>query len=70
MVLDIAIMGNRLAHKPAAVQQAIEKVGQRRASYRPIVQTPTPIEMAFAKFKAFLERIAARTVDDLWDAIA
>ena len=25
--------------------------------------------MAFAKFKAFLKRIAARTVDDLWTAI-
>ena len=26
--------------------------------------------MAFAKFKAFLKRIAARTIDDLWQAIA
>ncbi len=29
-----------------------------------------PIEMAFSKLKAFLKKIAARTVDDLWDAIA
>ena len=29
-----------------------------------------PIEMAFSKFKAFLKGIAARTVNDLWDAIA
>ncbi len=29
-----------------------------------------PIEMAFSKFKAFLKKTAARTVDDLWDAIA
>jgi transposase len=28
-----------------------------------------PIEMAFSKFKAFLKGIAARTVNDLWDAI-
>ena len=26
--------------------------------------------MAFSKLKAFLEKTAARTVDDLWDAIA
>ena len=29
-----------------------------------------PIEMAFAKFKAILRKAAARTVPDLWDAIA
>ena len=29
-----------------------------------------PIEMAFAKLKALLRATAARTVDDLWDAIA
>ena len=26
--------------------------------------------MAFSKLKAFLKKVAARTVDDLWDAIA
>ena len=29
-----------------------------------------PIEMAFAKLKAFLKKHAPRTVDDLWDTIA
>ncbi|MDE0061064.1 MAG: transposase, partial [Defluviicoccus sp.] len=29
-----------------------------------------PIEMAYAKFKACLKRRAARTVTELWDAIA
>ncbi|MGI9484984.1 MAG: IS630 family transposase, partial [Geminicoccaceae bacterium] len=29
-----------------------------------------PIEMAFSKFKAFLKKTAARTIDDLWNAIA
>ena len=28
-----------------------------------------PIEMAFSKLKALLRKAAARTVDDLWDAI-
>jgi hypothetical protein len=29
-----------------------------------------PIEMAFSKLKALLRKAAARTKDDLWDAIA
>ncbi len=29
-----------------------------------------PIELAFSTFKAFLKKTAARTVDDLWNAIA
>ena len=29
-----------------------------------------PIEMAFSKFKAYLKRRAARTVTELWEAIA
>jgi len=29
-----------------------------------------PIEMAFAKLKALLRKAAARTIDDLWQAIA
>ncbi len=29
-----------------------------------------PIEKAFSKLKAFLRKAAARTVDDLWQAIA
>lgn len=29
-----------------------------------------PIEMAFAKLKAFLRKVAARTIPELWDAVA
>ena len=29
-----------------------------------------PIEMAFSKLKAFLKKTAARSIDELWDAIA
>lgn len=37
------------------------------AAVKPRLQ---PIELAFTKFKAFLKKVAARTVVDLWDAIA
>ena len=58
---DIVVMDNLPAHKPDAVRAAIE------APYSPDLN---PIEMAFSKFKALLKKAAARTVDDLWTAIA
>ena len=67
---DIVIMDNLPAHKPTAVRQAIEKVGAELRFLPPYSPDFNPIEMAFAKFKAFLKGIAARTVDDLWQAIA
>ena len=67
---DIVIMDNLPAHKPTAVRHAIEKAGAELRFLPPYSPDFNPIEMAFAKFKAFLKRVAARTVDDLWDAIA
>ena len=62
---DIVVMDNLPAHKPVAVRHAIEGAGAE-------LRSPdfNPIEMAFSKLKAFLKKVAARTVDDLWDAIA
>ena len=67
---DIVVMDNLPAHKPTAVRQAIEKVGAELRFLPPYSPDFNPIEMAFAKFKAFLKGVAARTVDGLWDAIA
>jgi transposase len=67
---DIVIMDNLPAHKPTAVRQAIEKADVELRFLPPYSPDFNPIEMAFSKFKAFLKRIAARTVDDLWEAIA
>ncbi|MFQ6018870.1 MAG: IS630 family transposase [Kiloniellaceae bacterium] len=67
---DIVVMDNLPAHKPKAVREAIEKAGAELRFLPPYSPDLNPIEMAFAKFKAFLKRIAARTVDGLWQAIA
>ena len=67
---DIVIMDNLPAHKPEAVRQAIENTGAELHFLPPYSPDLNPIEMAFSKFKAFLKRAAARTIDDLWDAIA
>ena len=66
---DIVIMDNLPAHKPAAVRQAIEAAGARLRFLPPYSPDFNPIEMAFSKLKAFLKKIAARTIEDLWDAI-
>ena len=67
---DIVIMDNLPAHKPVAVRHAIEAVGAELRFLPPYSPDFNPIEMAFSKLKAFLKKTAARTVDDLWDAIA
>ncbi len=67
---DIVIMDNLPAHKPAAIRQAIEAAGAELRFLPPYSPDFNPIEMAFSKLKAFLKKIAARTIDDLWAAIA
>jgi transposase len=67
---DIVIMDNLGAHKPVAVRQAIEAAGAELCFLPPYSPDFNPIEMAFSKLKAFLKKTAARTIDDLWDAIA
>jgi transposase len=67
---NIVIMDNLPAHKPAAVRMAIEARGAALRFLPPYSPDFNPIEMAYSKFKAFLKKAAARTVDDLQDAIA
>jgi len=67
---DIVVMDNLPAHKPAAVRRAIEAAGAELRFLPPYSPDFNPIEMAFAKLKAFLAKAVARTVDDLWDAVA
>ena len=67
---DIVIMDNLPAHKSAAVRHSIQAAGAELRFLPPYNPDFNPIEMAFSKLKAFLKKTAARTVDDLWDAIA
>lgn len=67
---DIVVMDNLPAHKPVAIRQAIEHTGAELRFLPPYSPDFNPIEMAFSKFKAFLKKTAARTIDDLWNAIA
>ena len=63
-------MDNLPAHKSVAARAAIKAVGAELRFLPPYSPDFNSIEMAFSKLKAFLKKTAARTVDDLWDAIA
>ena len=67
---DIVVMDNLPAHKPEAVRAAIEAKGATLRYLPPYSPDLNPIEMAFSKFKALLKKAAARTIEDLWAAIA
>jgi len=67
---DIVIMDNLPAHKVRGVREAIEAVGARLQYLPPYSPDFNPIEMAFSKLKALLRAAAARTIPDLWQALA
>ena len=67
---DVVVMDNLPAHKPDAVRAAIETRGATVRYLPPYSHDLNPIEMAFSKFKALLKKAAARTIEDLWTAIA
>lgn len=66
---DIVVMDNLPAHKVAGVREIIEAAGARLRYLPPYSPDFNPIEMVFAKLKAFLRKIAARSIPDLWDAV-
>lgn len=67
---DVVVMDNLPADKAGGVRQAIEAAGARLLHLPPYAPDFNPIEQAFAKLKAILRKAAARTIPDLWDAIA
>ena len=52
------------------MRQAIEAAGAKLIYLPPYSPDFNPIEMAYAKIKALLRKAAARTIDDLWDAMS
>lgn len=66
---DVVVMDNLSAHKVAGVRQAIESVGASVLYLPPYSPDLNPIEQVFAKIKAILRKVAARTKDALWNAI-
>ena len=67
---DIVIMDNLSSHKVAGVREAI-KAAKAYLLYLPSYSPDlNPIELAFSKLKALLRKAAARSLEDLEQAIA
>jgi len=67
---DTVILDNLQSHKVVGVREAIEAAGARLLYLPAYSPDFNPIEQAFAKLKSLLRTAAARTVPDLWAAIA
>lgn len=66
---DIVIMDNLGSHKGPAVQAAIEAAGAKLMFLPAYSPDFNPIEQLFAKLKALLRKLAARSLDALWDGV-
>jgi transposase len=60
---DVVVLDNLAVHKQPEVRAAIEAVGARIRFLPPYSPDFNPIEMAFAKLKAFLRAARPRTFD-------
>jgi transposase len=67
---DVVIMDNLGSHKGTAVREAIKAAGAELRFLPPYSPDLNPIENAFAKLKALLRKVAPRTCEALWNAVA
>ncbi|TWB27681.1 transposase [Nitrospirillum bahiense] len=66
---DVVILDNLPSHKSEKAKAVLKRAGAWFLFLPPYSPDLNPIEMAFAKLKAHLRRIGARTIDDLWKAV-
>jgi transposase len=66
---DIVIMDNLSAHKVPGIREAIEAAGATLRYLPQYSPDLNPIEMLFSKLKAFLRKLAERTIHRLYCAI-
>lgn len=66
---DVVILDNLASHKSEKAQAILKERGAWFLFLPPYSPDLNPIEMAFAKLKAHLKRIGARTIDALWKAV-
>jgi transposase len=66
---DVVVLDNLAAHRIDGVRQAIAAAGASILYLPPYSPDLNPIEQLFAKLKALLRKVAARTKEDLWSTI-
>ena len=67
---QIVFLDNVSTHKVDGVEEAIEARGARAIFLPAYSPDLNPIEQLFARLKSFLRKMKARTVEQLWRAIA
>lgn len=67
---DVVVLDNLAVHKQPEVQAAIERAGARLRFLPPYSPDLNPIEMAFAKLKAFLRAARPRNFDQVVELVA
>ena len=66
---DVVVLDNLAAHQVDGVRRAIAAAGASILYLPPSSPGLNPIEQLLAKLKALLRKAAARTRDELWQAI-
>ncbi len=66
---DVVILDNLPVHKSPKSQALLKEQGSWFLFLPRYSPDLNPIEMAFAKLKALIRKAAARTYDDLWQAV-
>ena len=66
---DIVVMDNLSSHKAPVIRKAIRGVGAKLFYLPPYSPDLNPIEQVFAKLKALLRKVNARTVEAVIEAI-
>ena len=67
---EVVIADNLSSHKSAVAQAFLQAQGNWLLFLPPYSSDLNPIEMAFAKLKAHLRRMKARTFDTLFESVA
>lgn len=67
---DVVVLDNLAPHKQPAVRAAIEQAGAHLRLLPPYSPDFNPIEMAFAKLKAFFRAARPRTFDHVCELVA
>lgn len=67
---DVVVLDNLVVHKQPAVRTAIEQAGAQVRFLPPYSPDFNPIELAFAKLKAFLRAARPRSFEQVCDLIA
>ena len=66
---DVVILDNLATHKSPRAAAALKAIGAWFLFLPPYSPDLNPIEMAFAKIKTLIRKAAARTYDQLWQAV-